>query len=230
MKYRSLELRNLSFSYQEKPRKMEDYVFQNLSFSLPLETTVCFSGPVGAGKNTLLKILAALEEPLSGSFLVNGQDIFAEEEHDRFDFRRHMGYGFSQGGLLQNRSVRENLELALDFMTDFSEAETAERVDEYLARFELTQVQEERPSLISGGMRMAACLARAFIHHPELLLLSHPTNGLGQSAQENLLDLIAEHRKQKNLRHIFLISENESFLRQIDHLELNVYPDKLEAA
>ena len=230
MKIHSLEFRNLSFSYVPSPSQESEYVFHNVNFLFPQEKVICFSGPTGAGKNTLLRILAGLDDPCSGEFLVNNINLFSKEEQERFSFRRNLGYGFSQGGLLQNRTIKENLLLALESLTKMKDKEREVRVNEYMELFHLTNVASQRPSLISGGMRMAACLARAFVHDPELIILSNPTNGLSQVAMDALLQTIQNHFSQKRLRRLFLVSEHESFLKNLDHLKIAVTVNSLEAA
>ena len=230
MKIHSLEFRNLSFSYMPFPTKEDDFVFHNLNFLFPQEKVICFSGPTGAGKNTLLRILAGIDDPCSGEFLVNNINLFSKEEQERFTFRRSLGYGFSQGGLLQNRTIKENLLLALESLTSMKDEEREARVVEYMQLFHLSNVAGQRPSLISGGMRMAACLARAFVHDPELVILSNPTNGLSQSALDALLQTIQHHFSHKRLKRLFLVSEHESFLKNLTHQKINVSVNSLEAA
>jgi ABC-type multidrug transport system ATPase subunit len=222
---KSIELANMNFCYDEG--EMENLVFRNLSYCFPMEKTICFSGATGSGKNSLMKILAGLEDPISGALLVNGENIFDKQEADRFEYRKAIGYGFSQGGLLQNRTIRQNLELAMDIREDLDEQSAAEQIDEYMEIFELSEVQTQRPAIVSGGMRMAACLARAFVHDPQLLLLNHPTNGLTPRMQKNLVELIKHHQDQKRLRHIFMVSENEDFLAQLNPITLEVHADHL---
>jgi phospholipid/cholesterol/gamma-HCH transport system ATP-binding protein len=223
-------MENFSFRYQESAQGGDPYVFQNVNFSFPMNTMVCLQGSVGCGKNTLLKVMGGLEDPVQGSFLVNGDNLFAKSESERFDYRRLLGYGFSQGGLLQNRSLRENLALALDSLTNISPEEANSRIAEYLSCFGLTEDQHRRPGLVSGGTRMATCLARALIHDPEMLVLRHPTNGLVPALEDVLKGKLKEHLEKKALRHVFLISDNPAFFGQFDHVLVNLHRDRLEVA
>jgi len=224
MKFVRLEFNKLSFGYQD------ELVFKDIDFVFPVEEAVIFYGPTGSGKNTLLKLLAGLEDPVAGSFRINGQDIGQLSEQERFEFRRFQGYGFSQGGLLQNRTIRQNLEVALEALSDLGSEGIYQRVEELLKTFKLQEAAHQRPGTVSGGTRMACCLARALIHKPELLLLNHPTSGLNADLIEALLGEIERQRQAGTLRHIFLISENRMFAERLKCKSVSVFRDRLEAA
>lgn len=220
-----IELRNITFSYNKT-----DLVFKNLNHLVPLNSIISISGPVGTGKNTFLKLLAGLEDPSEGEILVNGKDLLQESESGRFSYRRLLGFGFSQGGLLQNRTLKENLNLALDHLTNWGSKEKNSRLEEMMARFNLKIYENERPGALSGGVRMASCVVRAFLHNPQMILLSNPTSGLSADLKNTLIGLIQEQVQKKNLRHIFLVSDDDWFLKELKAKRMILNSTQLEAA
>jgi ABC-type multidrug transport system ATPase subunit len=193
-----------------------------LSFDFPVGGCFGLHGEAGSGKSSVLRILAGLETPSEGRYLINDEDITEMSFEDFAPLRRRIGYSFELGGLMSNRTIRQNLMLPFFYHRTLSADLAEARVNEYLARFRLETVRDQRPAQVPGGMRKACVVARALIHAPELLLLDQPTAGLDQRGESTLKELIKEHRWEKGLKHVFIVSEDEAFLKTLGcgHLEL----------
>ena len=153
---------------------------------------VSFIGPSGCGKTTLLRVIAALEEPTSGTITVNGM---SPDEARR---ARAYGYVFQAAGLYPWRTIGGNVKLPLEIM-GFSKAEQAERVRKVLALVDLEGFEKKFPWQLSGGMQQRASIARALAFDADILLMDEPFGALDEIVRdhlnEQLLKLWAKTRK-----------------------------------
>lgn len=148
-------------------------------------------GPDGAGKSTIIKLLAALLKPTSGQAIIFGSDTLRQPEA----VRRQIGY-MSQGFVLYHElTVKENL----DFFSDLYGVEPrqkAERLEALLSFSRLKPFQGRLAGLLSGGMKQKLALSCALIHTPKLLLLDEPTTGVDPISRRELWKLLHEIWKQ----------------------------------
>jgi len=140
-------------------------------------------GPSGAGKTTLMRLIAGLETPDSGLIEVDGEVWF--DSHKKINLppqKRSIGFVFQDYALFPTMSVRENLLFA---------AETAQQrrnVDELLELIELTNLAHRLPNTLSGGQKQRVALGRALVRHPKILLLDEPLSALDPSMRQKLQD------------------------------------------
>ena len=140
---------------------------------------VSFIGPSGCGKTTLLRAIAALETPTSGSLSVNGMSAEAARQ------ARAYGYVFQAAGLYPWRTIAGNVKLPLEIM-GFSRAEQAERVRNVLALVELDGFGGKYPWQLSGGMQQRASIARALAFDADILLMDEPFGALDEIVRDYL--------------------------------------------
>jgi ABC-2 type transport system ATP-binding protein len=148
-------------------------------------------GPDGAGKTTVIKLLAALIRPTSGSAKIFGQDTSKDPE----GARRHIGYMSQSFVLYPELTVSENL----DFFSDLYQvtgAEKEKRVAELMNFSKLGPFQDRLAGKLSGGMKQKLALSCALIHTPKLLLLDEPTTGVDPISRRELWKLLYEIWKQ----------------------------------
>ena len=140
-------------------------------------------GPSGAGKTTLMRMIAGLEIPDSGSIEVDGEAWFDSEKRINLPpQKRSIGFVFQDYALFPTMSVRENLLFAAD------NAQQRANVDELIELVELTQLSNRLPSTLSGGQKQRVALARALVRHPKILLLDEPLSALDPSMRQKLQD------------------------------------------
>jgi NitT/TauT family transport system ATP-binding protein len=140
---------------------------------------VSFIGPSGCGKTTLLRVIADLEQPSSGTILING----ASPETARL--QRHYGYVFQAPALYPWRTIERNVALPLEIM-GVAAADRAKRVKDYLALVNLSGFERKYPWQLSGGMQQRASIARALSFEPALLLMDEPFGALDEIARDRL--------------------------------------------
>lgn len=201
----SIEVRDLSLSFGETS------VFEGLNFKIPGGFSQLTS-QLGSGKSSLLKLFAGLLRPTRGQILINDLDVsdFTFEEWARFRLR--IGYSFDFGGLLNNRSLFDNLLLPLHYHNFLDYKEACAHVEELLVRFDLIKEKNLRPSEVTGSQKKAVCVARSLILNPEVLLLDDPTIGLKSSTKEALFAEVESHMENKNLKYVLSASDDPELL------------------
>ena len=190
-------------SYQVRGRS----VLATHNFALKKGDFIWLRGGPGTGKSTLMKILCGLIPPTSGEVLINDKNIhhFSDEEMTRFRLR--VGYLFETGGLLHTLNVEENLLLPLLYHKICSAEEAKDRVHYWLKQFKLSHVANQKPFVLSGSQRKAACALRAMIHEPELLLFDEPLAGLNDEYMTVVFDWISQMQGQNKLFSLIVASD-----------------------
>lgn len=205
-------------------------LFTSLNFNLPLNTSVNFVGGQGSGRSTLFRILAGLKQPTSGSVLYNGQSLTEMSFEEFLPFRKRIGFTFDLGGLLNNRTILENLTLPLLYHKMLSEADAQERVMYLLKRFSIHTSAHLRPSSVPGRTRKAAIVARSLVMDPELLILDDPTTGLSTEGRKALMELLTEYQVNHQLRHIYFVTEDAEFKYYMNPKEVRITKTGMRAA
>jgi phospholipid/cholesterol/gamma-HCH transport system ATP-binding protein len=144
------------------------------------ETFVLLGGS-GSGKTVLMKHLEGLLKPDAGTIIVDGHDLSGGDAKELEAVRREVGVQFQSGALFDSLSVRDNVAFPLRELEHLKPAEVTARVDELLALVGLSEMAEQLPAELSGGMRKRLAFARAMVMRPKVLLADEPTAGLDPS-------------------------------------------------
>ena len=178
---------NLTFATNDGPV----HALSDVNLTINKGDFVSFIGPSGCGKTTFLRALAALEEPTSGTILVNGQTP------DQARQKRAYGYVFQHAGLYPWRTIAGNIKLPLEIM-GYSKSEQLRRTDEVLRLVELEDFSKKFPWQLSGGMQQRASIARALGFDAELLLMDEPFGALDEIVRDHLNEQLLELWKRTN--------------------------------
>ncbi len=144
-------------------------------------------GPDGAGKTTMLRLLAAVMKPTSGRVTVAGYDTVKDAEA----IRTHVGYMPQKFSLYGDLSVQENLQFYADIFGVYG-AERQRRFEQVLSFAHMSDIPERRAKQLSGGMQKKLGLACTLIHRPDVLLLDEPTTGVDPVSRREFWDLLTE--------------------------------------
>jgi heme ABC exporter ATP-binding subunit CcmA len=201
-----VEIHGLKKSYGLKP------VLRGIDLVLSGGERVALVGANGAGKTTVLRILACLTKPGAGSVSIGGMDGV----RDARLVRHLVGFVAHQPYLYEELTALENL---LFFGRMYSVTAARERADELLQRMGLEKRGHERVSILSRGQVQRLSLARALLHAPPLLLLDEPETGLDQEGRALMQALLMEHIQQGGA--ILFTTHNLEYAReQSDHMLL----------
>jgi putative ABC transport system ATP-binding protein len=169
-------------------RYAETEALRELSAEIAPGSWVSLVGPSGSGKSTLLHLLGAMDAPSSGRVLVGESDLAALDADGQNRLRRErVGFVFQQHHMVPFLSAVENVMLAQHFHSIADEPEALAALD----RVGLSHRARHLPSQLSGGERQRACIARALVNEPGLLLLDEPTGNLDWKSALVVLDVIA---------------------------------------
>ena len=169
------------------------HAVRDLSFTIPRGGVVGFIGSNGAGKTTTMRIMATLDEPTSGSVVVDGHEVVDAPQA----VRRLVGWMPDAFGTYPNMTVFEYL----DFFArsyGFGRAQRRDRVEEVMAFADLTPLADRQMGKLSKGMGQRLCFGRMLIPDPSLLILDEPAAGLDPKARlefKNLVRLLAARGK-----------------------------------
>jgi putative ABC transport system ATP-binding protein len=151
---------------------------------------VAIMGPSGCGKSTLLNVIGMLDSPTSGSYIFNGSEVAGLSESKLADFRkRNIGFIFQSFNLVDELSVRENIELALLYH-NVPSGERRTRVDEVMDKVGIAHRAKHRPSQLSGGQQQRVAVARALVASPNLILADEPTGNLDTAHGEEVMKML----------------------------------------
>jgi phospholipid/cholesterol/gamma-HCH transport system ATP-binding protein len=170
----------------------EREVFRNLSCSFERSKISVILGGSGAGKSTVLRLIAGLVYPRKGRILIDGDDITRLSERQMYGVRNKLGMMFQGGALLDSMSVFDNLAFPLREHTKMKESEIAEAVHDRLRAVGLSDVDTLLPSQLSGGMRKRVALARAIMRKPVILLCDEPFSGLDPLSTRRIEGLLED--------------------------------------
>jgi putative ABC transport system ATP-binding protein len=149
-------------------------------------------GPSGSGKSTLLHIIGLLDQPTSGTYLLDGSDTTSTSERERARLRgTRIGFVFQAFHLLTYRTVLENVALGVVY----AGAPRRGRADKAMAMLDRVGMGHRRhasPSTLSGGERQRVAIARALLGEPSLLLADEPTGNLDSASTAAVLDVFDE--------------------------------------
>lgn len=151
---------------------------------------VAIMGPSGCGKSTLLNMIGMLDSPSSGSYVFNGKEVAGLSESKLADVRKeNIGFIFQSFNLVDELSVRDNVELALLYH-NVPAAERKRRVDEVMDKVGIAHRAKHRPSQLSGGQQQRVAVARALVASPKLILADEPTGNLDTHHGEEVMRML----------------------------------------
>lgn len=199
---------------------------ENVSFEVKTGEFVFLTGPSGAGKTTILKLLLAQMYPDSGTITVEGQDIRKYKQRDIPLYRQHIGTVFQDFKVLPERTVGENVEVALAVI-GLPESAWDERVTHVLKLVGLSKQINMFPSQLSGGELQRVSLARALVVNPKILLADEPTGNLDWETSDaimKLFDKISEEGKT-----VIMATHNLDIIKKYKKRVIHIVGGKIDA-
>jgi thiamine transport system ATP-binding protein len=186
------------------------YADMAMSFSLTIADGECFAliGPSGAGKTTLISLIAGFDRAISGRVKIGGRDVT-----DVAPAARPVTMLFQEHNLFAHLSAAQNVGLGIDPGLKLAD-DDHDRVSAALARVGLAGLEERLPRQLSGGQRQRVALARSLVRKRPVLLLDEPFAALGPAMRFEMLDLVDELRRSAGLT-VVLVSHQPDDARRI---------------
>ena len=206
----SIEVRNLTKRFGAVT------VCNNLNLDIPSGELVALLGPSGSGKTSLLRIIAGLEQPDSGSVLFNGQDATDVSARER-----RVGFVFQHYALFGHMTIFENVAFGLRVRpkaTRPSEHAIRAKVTELLKLVQLDWIADRYPHQLSGGQRQRIALARALAVEPEVLLLDEPFGALDAKVRKDLRRWLRRLHDEMHITSVFVTHDQEEAMEVADRI------------
>ena len=190
------ELRGISKTYFKPDGSVLVEALRSLDLRLGRGQYVAIMGASGSGKSTLMNILGCLDQPTSGSYLLEGHDVATLDDDALSRVRgRRIGFVFQAFNLISELNIVENVEVPL-FYQGLTQPERRRRAVEKLDLVGLGDRLTHRPAELSGGQQQRVAVARALVTEPTIIMADEPTGNLDTATGRAILDLIAELHEQ----------------------------------
>lgn len=202
-----IELRNINKGFDDR------IVLENLNYNFYEGNSYALIGASGAGKTTLLNIIGKLEEADSGDIIVNDINLNNIKEKDYF--KNYLSYLFQNFGLIENKSIQENLMLA--FVGEkIGKLEKQQKMNEALKRVHLDVKLNRKIYTLSGGEAQRVALAKTILKDSPIILADEPTASVDQKNSEEIIELILSLKKENKI--IIIATHSPDIYNQVDYI------------
>ena len=206
-----VETQDLTKAYISGKRQL--FALSEVTLSVKKGRFLAVTGVSGSGKSTLMNLLGGLDRPTSGSIIIDGKYISKMDKKELTLYRRHqVGMVFQSFNLISSYTALENVGFPLLF-SGVSKKERNRRAAQMLDKVSLSSRSNHRPSELSGGEQQRVAVCRALINQPKILLADEPTGNLDSKTAEQIMHILADLNRDKNLT-IIMISHEENLVRE----------------
>ena len=210
-----LELEKVTKNFVQAGQKIE--IIKNANFSIKSSEFLSLIGPSGSGKTTLLQICGMLDNPSSGSVIIDGKNMAKANDEKRTKMRKlNIGFIYQFHHLLPEFSALENVALPL-LIQGLSKNESYEKARATLKEVELQDRLDFKPSQLSGGQQQRVAIARAIVGKPKLILADEPTGNLDSELSEKIFDLLKDLTKRYKIS-CLIVTHNLELAKKTDKI------------
>ena len=208
-----LRVENLTKEYGKGENEVR--ALDGVSFSVKKGEFVAVIGPSGSGKSTLLHILGGVDRPTSGRVLMDGKDVYAQNEEQLAIFRRRqVGLIYQFYNLIPVLNVTENITLPV--LMDGQKV-NRDRLKELITTLGLTDRENHLPNQLSGGQQQRVSIGRALMNAPAVVLADEPTGNLDSKNSKEIVELL-KVSNEKYGQTLLVITHDESIALQADRI------------
>ena len=202
-----------------RTEEVETTALNDVSLHVKQGEFVAIMGPSGCGKSTLLNIIGLLDNPTSGNYYFNGQEVGHLKEKQRTQVRKgNIGFVFQSINLIDELNVYENVELPLIYLKKKA-SEKKELVTSILDRMNISHRVKHFPQQLSGGQQQRVAIARAVVAGPKLILADEPTGNLDSKNGAEVMNLLTELNQEGTTIVMVTHSQHDaSYAHRVVHL------------
>ena len=202
-----------------RTEEVETTALNDVSLHVKQGEFVAIMGPSGCGKSTLLNIIGLLDNPTSGNYYFNGQEVRHLKEKQRTQVRKgNIGFVFQSFNLIDELNVYENVELPLIYLKKKA-SEKKELVTSILDRMNISHRVKHFPQQLSGGQQQRVAIARAVVAGPKLILADEPTGNLDSKNGAEVMNLLTELNQEGTTIVMVTHSQHDaSYAHRVVHL------------
>ena len=208
-----LRVENLTKIYGKGENEVR--ALDDVSFSVNKGEFIAVIGPSGSGKSTLLHILGGVDRPTSGRVLMDGKDVYVQNEEQLAIFRRRqVGLIYQFYNLIPVLNVTENITLPV--LMD-GQRVNSDRLKELITTLKLDGRENHLPNQLSGGQQQRVSIGRALMNAPAVVLADEPTGNLDSKNSKEIVDLL-KISNEKYGQTLIVITHDESIALQADRI------------
>ena len=202
-----------------RTEEVETTALNDVSLHVKQGEFVAIMGPSGCGKSTLLNIIGLMDNPTSGNYYFNGQEVGHLKEKQRTQVRKgNIGFVFQSFNLIDELNVYENVELPLIYLKKKA-SEKKELVTSILDRMNISHRVKHFPQQLSGGQQQRVAIARAVVAGPKLILADEPTGNLDSKNGAEVMNLLTELNQEGTTIVMVTHSQHDaSYAHRVVHL------------
>jgi putative ABC transport system ATP-binding protein len=223
-----LMIRTIGLTKIFRTDEVETTALDHIDFEVKKGELVAVMGPSGCGKSTLMNILGLVENPSTGQYLFDGQDVTHFREKKLTEVRRgNIGFVFQSFNLIDELTIFENVELPLVYM-GVKESVRKKKVESLLERMKIGHRRHHFPRQLSGGQQQRTAIARAVIPDPKLILADEPTGNLDSKNGVEVMNLLTELNRAGTTIVMVTHSERDATYahRIVNLFDGRILPDK----
>jgi len=185
-------IRTVNLNKVFRTEEIETSALNEVNLHIQKGEFVAIMGPSGCGKSTLLNIIGLLDNPTSGEYYFDSQEVSKYKERNRTLLRKgNIGFVFQSFNLIDGLNVYENVEQPLIYLK-LSARERKEKVEKVLDRMKISNRKKHFPQQLSGGQQQRVAIARAVVANPKLILADEPTGNLDSKNGLEVMKLLTE--------------------------------------